>query len=54
MTFKMNKINTALKENPKKLNKYLKEKTAVRNVEHDYLQHSYMKISSSLTLETEK
>lgn len=52
MTFKLNKINTTLEK--KKLNKSLKAKTVVRNIEHDYFQLSYMNISSSLALEKDK
>lgn len=49
MTFKMNKINPALKKQ-KCFKKSLKAKTAVRN----YLQHSYMKCCSILTLDKGK
>lgn len=49
MTFKMNKINTTLKK-PKKFNKSLKVKTAVRN----YSQLSYMKCCSIPALGKEK
>lgn len=49
MTFKINKINTALKRQ-KKFNKSLRAKTTVRN----YLQLSCMKCCSILALEKEK